>query len=678
MKSGGFRKYLAVLCGACCLMVMGQAKPAKSQDNSSPQMRIAIRGKAVYIYHTMLPLSGQGFNIYRKDQESDSLKKLNKQPILSVAYPAMLKGVLGDHYDVLQEALQAYTPQSLFLKLRSHPVEGRLYSFTFPEVAQALGRLYIDSTASIGSTVTYHIEFVNDIGNPTGKVLDKKVTLKPHMMVSPTDLSAKNKSNLITLKWKYAAFNLQNDDHVIRFNVYQQDNDGNIQLINDPDIILRQTDKQQFQYTFNVDRAGVTTHFFVRAVSITGQESESSEVLDYKVVDNVPPNVIGAVGAAVGQDGILVSWPNSKALDVEGYRVYRKKNMQDSYSLMTKQLLPAENPSYTDTTAVQGNVYYYSVTAVDSTGNESPKSVPGSALYQDVTPPPSPRKITVSYKDSVVNLSWTPSRMPRDFKSWIILRQNGNETSIDGFLKLNLSNTRDTVFIDRGNGGLGFSEGAYYRYGLAAVDSSNNVSDTLFTVYQVPDNTPPQPPSYLRARNHDAAWIDVIWTHSASGDATTYQLSKKRLDADSSQTRLFNPATTNWRDEQIDLGHRYLYSMIAVDSAGNKSRAVSSDTVLVRDHQPPRRVSNVQIRWNGDNFVLTWSAVVTYDMAGYRIYKSSLQTGVYHLVSDSLISQNHYNLGNKAIGNGEWLIVRAVDTSENESRNSEPVEFKAR
>ncbi len=641
-------------------------------------MRIAIRGKAVYIYHTMLPPPGHGFNIYRKDQGSDSLKKLNDEPILSVAYPAMLKGVLGDQYDVLQEAMQAYTPQSLFLKLRSHPVEGRLYSFTFPEVAQALGRLYIDSTASIGSTVTYHIEFVNDIGNPTGKILDKKVTLKPHVMTTSTDLSAKNKGNLITLKWKYASFNLQNDDHVIRFNVYQKDNNGNIQLINDPDIILRQTDKQQFQYTFNVDRSGVTAHFFVRAVSITGQESEPSEVLDYNVIDNVPPNVISAVGAVAGQKGMLVSWPSSKDLDVEGYRVYRKKNMEDSYSLMTNQLLPAENQSYTDTTAVQGNVYYYSVSAVDSAGNESPKSVPGSALYQDVTPPPSPRRITVSYKDSVVNLSWTPSRMPRDFKSWIILRQNGNETSSDGFLKLNLSNMRDTVFTDKGNGGLGFSEGAYYRYGLAALDSSNNVSDTLFTVYQVPDNTPPKPPSYLRARNHDAAWIDVIWTHSASGDATTYKLSKKRLDTDSSQTRHFNPGTTSWRDEQIELGHRYLYSMIAVDSAGNKSSAVSSDTVWVRDHQPPRRVSNVRIRRNGDNFVLTWSPVVTYDMAGYRIYKSNLQTGVYHLVSDSLISQNHYNLRNRGIGNGEWLIVRAVDTSENESKNSEPVEFKAR
>ena len=58
--------------------------------------------------------------------------------------------------------------------------------------------------------------------------------------------------------------------------------------------------------------------------------------------------------------------------DFSGYRVWRKKEGEEEYRLLTPEAI-REN-TFTDTSIEKGIRYHYAVTAVDKQGNESERS----------------------------------------------------------------------------------------------------------------------------------------------------------------------------------------------------------------------------------------------------------------------------------------------------------------
>jgi len=66
---------------------------------------------------------------------------------------------------------------------------------------------------------------------------------------------------------------------------------------------------------------------------------------------------------------IDLSWSINTEQDLAGYRVYRSEREGERGSLVTQDLLLS--PAYRDTSVASGHRYWYSVTAVDLSGNES-------------------------------------------------------------------------------------------------------------------------------------------------------------------------------------------------------------------------------------------------------------------------------------------------------------------
>jgi fibronectin type 3 domain-containing protein len=78
--------------------------------------------------------------------------------------------------------------------------------------------------------------------------------------------------------------------------------------------------------------------------------------------------------AALARDGALeVSWSPSSEPDLAGYRVYRATAGGTPERLA--EVGPGES-AFRDTTAPSGAPHFYTVTAVDAAGNESPPSTP--------------------------------------------------------------------------------------------------------------------------------------------------------------------------------------------------------------------------------------------------------------------------------------------------------------
>jgi hypothetical protein len=131
--------------------------------------------------------------------------------------------------------------------------------------------------------------------------------------------------------------------------------------------------------------------YIVRSVvQVEGNELESSDSQPVTVTprDIFPPaapqGLVAALlpGSAPGTAVVDLSWSMNLETDLAGYRVYRSEQEGTKGQLVTSELLPT--PAVRDTSVEPGHRYWYTVTAVDRTGNESE---PGAPVVVEVTQP---------------------------------------------------------------------------------------------------------------------------------------------------------------------------------------------------------------------------------------------------------------------------------------------------
>lgn len=100
--------------------------------------------------------------------------------------------------------------------------------------------------------------------------------------------------------------------------------------------------------------------------------------------DILPPNPPSGLTALAGNARVDLDWGNNTESDLLGYFVWRGTNSAGPYTKLNASVLATS--AYADTTAANGTTYYYRVTAVDTSSNESAYSAQVSAT--PVAPPP--------------------------------------------------------------------------------------------------------------------------------------------------------------------------------------------------------------------------------------------------------------------------------------------------
>jgi len=135
------------------------------------------------------------------------------------------------------------------------------------------------------------------------------------------------------------------------------------------------------EYLDTTAAAGSTYRYSVRSVLASAQrsiESEDSNVVTVSAHDTFAPTapqnlVIALVPAADGAPAHLeLSWQISAEADVQGYNVYRSDAADTPGAKQNMELLPT--PAFRDMNVSPGRRYFYTVTAVDRSGNESAPS----------------------------------------------------------------------------------------------------------------------------------------------------------------------------------------------------------------------------------------------------------------------------------------------------------------
>ena len=152
------------------------------------------------------------------------------------------------------------------------------------------------------------------------------------------------------------------------YNIYRAEGEGEARRINSQLVEKEKFDDKIFVF-------GSVYYYFIRA-SVTESspflESEDSEIKKISAKDTFAPASVAGLVSVAGKDVIALSWDASKEEDLAGYQVWRKVEGEDEFVLLTFE--PIRENSYSDITVEKNTRYYYAITAVDESGNESQKS----------------------------------------------------------------------------------------------------------------------------------------------------------------------------------------------------------------------------------------------------------------------------------------------------------------
>lgn len=642
-----------------------------------PQVRTSVNADGrVFIYATQPPKSGQGYHFYRKEAAGNEVRLNGAEPIRGVQSGIELRELLGQDYNSIRETLGEDDPTAMLFRLKSDRISGNLYAFSYPTVAIALGQLWVDSTATMGQTVTYRLETLNLSNKPIGKSTTRTLKIQPDIPIAPQDLKAEAKGREIKFQWRFPTASEEQDDKVIQFHLYRalnkKDREGRemFEKIN-PTPIIRNANTTSGTYTWIAGSNATRETFFVVAQTISGQFGQQSETTTITLVDNIPPDPLPGVTIVAYRDGSLqLTWPQSLTPDAAGYHILRSPRFEDGYEKLLTQMMPLNQTTFTDRKdLISGKAYYYSMVVVDAAGNESERSNPVMEIVKDQVPPPPPQGLKANLQPNKdIVLTWNATEV-YDLKSYVVLRKRV-EKGVTAWMQISRDSLKTNQFTDTTLKRNGLEEGAAYDFAVTAADHALNFSDTTFVTLKIPDMTPPEPPAQIIAANQLGRYINVSWLNSPSTDVVQYQLFRSENNA---PEKLLSTLTNTfyYRDEAITQPHTYRYTVVALDSLGNVSKPKTSEPVTANDLNPPREVRNVRA-FPREGFVeLIWEPVVANDLSKYRIYRSdTLPTGIYTQIAEVEVQTLVFRdpTGQKH----HWYRITAIDNAGNESRQSDP------
>ena len=148
---------------------------------------------------------------------------------------------------------------------------------------------------------------------------------------------------------------------------------------------------------------GNTYYYEIKAINYIGEGSPSADVGATYTGPN-PPSAPQNLNATGGTSQVSLTW-TTPASDggaaITGYKVYRG-TVSNNLSLLTTL---GVQTAYTDLAVVNGTLYYYEVTALNSAG-ESARSNQSSATPQAPQTPSAPQNLVATPGNTTMSLTW--------------------------------------------------------------------------------------------------------------------------------------------------------------------------------------------------------------------------------------------------------------------------------
>ncbi len=503
-----------------------------------------IKQNKLYLY-TVVAYDGKK-EIDKKAVYAHTFKQGIKSDFLWVQYKTTSDGVelrwdvskYYNYYNVYRKK----QGEKKFVKLNQELI------FVSKEYSKKAKYLYKDKTLKEGESARYYITRVDMFakeGLPSKEILVrfKKVSAKPS---TPRDIFVVNSARKIKIRWA-------KNPNVLGFNIYRSTiYNGNFVKLN----------KQPVKENYFIDKNFKTKkdyYYYVTSLNLHGESIPSTKVLAY-ARDTVKPSKPVNLQATVKPGTVSLKWDKSKEKDVIGYRIYVSMDKDAKrWELINDKPVKNNFFEHKRSKKLSRFPYFYRVTAVDSSFNESFASNIVKIKLPDVTPPQQPFvKKFRAYSNKIV-LEWNQI-IVYDFDHYNVYRKNNK-----GYEKLNKKPLVNSLFIDR-NPKKGVNE-----YVITAVDKSGNESSKSKTrIVKLKDITPVKVENFKLEKSPRG--IKASFT-CKDKDYAGFKLYRREVQEPDYYSVSDFVKSKNYTDTKISKKAKYFYMVKAYDKSGNISES---------------------------------------------------------------------------------------------------------
>jgi hypothetical protein len=581
----------------------------------------------------------QGINIYRS-YDAQTWQKITPNPLKTGGYKPSTEELMKDSMlSSYINVINASKPSELTGFVRLMLIIAAIQDKTF---AKFLGSEFIDYEIKPG--VTYYYKAAKVVGNSELTLCqsDPIIAGKYKPEEAPKEIVVKKSDASVNIKWKDENMRLW------AYNIYRNSADGDqMQKLNaTPIIISKVPDKKgemvypDFFYTDTKLKNNQYYRYRISGLDYMGNETSLSEAFIVMPQDTTPPLPVSYVRCKVETSNVSIHWENP--VKENGiHNIYRRKAGEQVCTKINATPIAAEDTFYNENIKYKGKYFYY-IESCDENLNCS-KSNQAMAEIRDFTAPAKPRMLRIKADTGRLILTWNPN-IETDVIGYRIYRCI-NEKNENFQVLLNSAPLNAITFTDSLPG----KAKNRFIYRIAAVDSSFNVSELSEpAMARMPDVFPPERP-FIKNVYADSGNIVVEWIPNIDPDLKGYNLYRVNVDSNVGvrmvNVELISANTKRFTDKLADVNKKYLYTLQAIDSSGNKS-AMSPSFTAKLPKATSGASSKINITFNAKyqkilkSVNVTLSKNIPNDVDGMVVYRRT-DTTPFAPASSFLISQDY-------------------------------------
>ena len=325
---------------------------------------------------------------------------------------------------------------------------------------------------------------------------------------------------------------------------------------------------------------GETYFYTLRGVDVNRNEADQIFQYPGKVIDVLPPPSPFNITVLPSASSVRVSWEEPVSNDYNFSRVYRSTLPGQLGKLIADSVRSGE---FTDTTIISGVTYYYTVTSVDTSLNESPRETSPSLMKRfiektgvlakgDILLLITNIEVKNAGTGNAITLSWSN---PSDISFSSVRLYRSTSFNEPGVLLADLPSEKNT-YTD-----LSVTRDTVYYYTLRTVDVDGRESDNIIQyVSAARDTIGPQIPLDIKVEQTIPTLVNISWERPTDADLAYYRVYRS-TDKETSGHLVANEITEEvWTDTDISDNRVYYYVVTSVDASNNESAKPISFSVI--------------------------------------------------------------------------------------------------
>ncbi|MBN1898562.1 MAG: hypothetical protein JW827_07265 [Spirochaetes bacterium] len=525
----------------------------------------------------------------------------------------------------------------------------------FTRIEEVLDGVFLDNSVDNDRTYYYKIRAKDINGNISAFSKTVKTTVGPILVNFWLNLSGSGYNNIETVLIK------GNSEKMNFWGVLGDD----LELENKGSgwwkISFELDQRLSLMYRFKLKDSGnwyeesVSTYYGNRFIDLADEGNRTMNIYhQWNSTGDPAPMRVQNFSVSPGNSIVSLSWDKNQENDTSYYRIFKAIILTGPYNTIAS--VNAGYNSYIDRNVINGNTYYYYITAIDENDQSSVNSVTNLAIpnINDSIPPSVPQSLALfASSTNTIKFTWKANN-EADLAGYNVYRSNVGSiwTRINTVLVTPVSNPgyTDTVLA-----------GTNYFYCATSVDSSTNANESDYS-------------AYLTAR------LIKVQFQVDMGNITLSQvkIGGNKLPFDWNGLSMTKGSDYIWtlktgllHGDTIE--YKYQYDSTYEDDfeTWHKNRELNvfltnEIEILIQDdwEQQPDTVEDVWVFPLDGKVEIHWKSITASDdLLGYNVYYSTNATSKFETrVNDEVITDTGFIVDGLVNNKTYYFVVRSIDS----------------